>query len=83
MELGLEHPGKQLTRTGTSGGAVALDWNIRGRDGPGQERPGLQKEEEAAAARSGKENTNKSKKQWRERTRRTTVRNREEKEKKE
>ena len=28
-----------------------LDWNIRGRSGPGLERPGLHKDKEAAAAR--------------------------------
>ena len=42
MEPGLEHPGKQNTRTGTSGGqrpgtgasreAAAWDWNVRGCD---------------------------------------------------
>ena len=56
------------TRTGTSGEEVhtdwnirvaeALDWNIRGGSGQGFECPGLQKEEEATAARNGKENMN-------------------------
>ena len=55
-------------QTGTSGeetltewnirGAEALDWNIRGRSGPGLERPGLQKKEEATEARNGMENMN-------------------------
>ena len=67
-------------------------WNIRGsntpgqelrrRDRPGQERPGLQKEEEAVAARSGEENMSKSKERWRERSRRTRIGKKEEKEKK-
>ena len=62
-------------RTGTSGeevhtdwniwGAEALDWNVRGRSGPGLERPGLQKEEDMATERSGEENINKSKEQMR------------------
>ena len=30
MEPGQEQPGKQRTRTGTSGGEAALDWNVRG-----------------------------------------------------
>ena len=72
--------------------AWKADWNIRGsnapgqevrvRDGPGEERPGLQKEEEAVTARSGKENMNKSKERWRGRTRRTRIGKKEEKEKK-
>ena len=62
---------------------LTMDPNIRGRSGPGLERPGLKKEEEAAAARSGKESMNKSKERWRERTRRTRVGRREKKEKKE
>ena len=67
-EPGLEHPGKKRTRTRTSG-AEALDWNVRGRSGPGLERPGLHQEEEATAARrKGKENMNKSKVQRREDT---------------
>ena len=61
----------------------ALDWNVRGRSGPGLERPGLQKEEEAAAAGKGKENMNKSKERWRGRTRKKRVGKREEKEGKE
>ena len=36
----------------------ALDWNIRGRSGPGFECPGQHKEEEATAARNGKEDMN-------------------------
>ena len=58
MEPGLEHPGKQCARTGTSGGrepwtgtsgeATARDWNVLG----------PQKEEEMAAERSGKEHMN-------------------------
>ena len=42
-------------------GAEALAWNIGGRSGPGMERLGLQKEEEATTARKGKENMNESK----------------------
>ena len=61
----------------------ALDWNIRGRSGPGVEPPGLHKEKEAAAARKGKSNMNKSKERWRGRTRRTRVGKREKKERKE
>ena len=71
------------TRTGTSGEATHPDWNIRGRGVPGSERPGLQKGEEAAVARKGKENMNKGQEWWRERTRRTRVGKMEEKEKKE
>ena len=66
-EPGLEHPGKKGTRIGTSG-AEALDGNIRGRSGPGLERPGLHQGEEATAARKGKENMNKSNEQRREDT---------------
>ena len=39
----------------------ALDWNVRGRSGPGLERPGLHKEGEAVATGKGKEEMNKSK----------------------
>ena len=56
----------------------ALDWNVRGRSGPGLERPGLRKEEEAAAAGKGKEDMSKSKEQWRERTQKKRVGKREE-----
>ena len=52
MPLGLERPGKQRTRTGTSGGRKP--WT--GTSG----EAGLHKEEDAAAARSGKESMNKS-----------------------
>ena len=79
-------------RTGTSGEEVhtdwnmrvaeALDWNVRGRSGPGLERLGLQKEEDMATERSCEENMHKSKARWRRRTRRTIIRKREEKEKK-
>ena len=60
----------------------ALDGNVWGRSGPGLERPGLHKEEEAAAARNGIENMNKSKERWRGRTRKTRAGKREEKERK-
>ena len=63
MEPGLEHPGTQCTQTGTSGGAEALDWSVRGRSGPGLERPGQQEEKETAAERNREENKNKSKEQ--------------------
>jgi hypothetical protein len=65
-----EEKGRQAhgTRTGTSGetmrpdwnirGAEALDWNVRGGNGPGVERPGPQKEEEMAAERSDEEHVN-------------------------
>ena len=58
MELRLEHPGKQHTRTGTSGGRKP--WT--GTSG----EAGLHKEEDAAAARSRRESMNKSKERWRE-----------------
>ena len=74
---------KHGTRTGTTGEATHLDWNIQGRGGPGLERPGLREEEEAAAAKNRKESMNKSKERWRERTRRTRDGKREEKEKRE
>ena len=70
------------TRTGTSGEDMHLDWNVGGRSGPGLERPGLHKEEEAAAAINGKENVNKSKERWRGRTRKTRAGKREEKKQK-
>ena len=38
--------------------AVALDWNVRGGNGPGVERPGPQKEEETAAERREEEHVN-------------------------
>ena len=63
------------TRTGTSGeatrpdwsirGAKAHDWNVRGRSGPGLERPGQPKEEEKAMERSGEETLNEGKQQMR------------------
>ena len=65
-----EEKGRQAhgTRTETSGetmrpdwnirGAEALDWNVRGGNGPGVERPGRQKEEEMAAERSDEEHVN-------------------------
>ena len=58
MELGLQHPGKQRTRTRTSGGRKP--WTGTSGDA------GLHKEEDEAAARSGKESNNKSKERWRE-----------------
>ena len=65
METGQERPEKKRTRTGISGGRRSRTGRkIRGRSGPGLERPGLQKEE-AAAARHGKENMNKSDEGWR------------------
>ena len=65
METGLEHPGKKRTRTAVSGGRRRRTGRkIRGRSGPGLERPGLQKEEEAGVARNGKENMNKSHEWW-------------------
>ena len=65
---------------GRTGEAAHPDWNIRGRSGPGLELQGLDEDEEAAAARDGKENVSKG--WWRERTRRTGDGKREEKEKK-
>ena len=66
------------TRTGPSAekmhpdwniqGAECLEYNIQGRSGPGLERPGLHKEEKAAAAKKGKENMNKSEERMREAT---------------
>ena len=65
-----EEKGRQAhgTRTGTSGeamrpdlnigGAEALDWNIRGGNGPGVERPGPQKGQEMAVERSDEEHVN-------------------------
>ena len=61
MEPGLERPGEAMHPHWNIRGAEALDQNVRGRSSPGLERPGLQKEEETAAERSGKENMNKSK----------------------
>ena len=61
MEPGLEHLGRQYTRTGTSGGRrpwtgtsgdeAARDWNVRGN----------KKEKETATEGNGEENVNKSK----------------------
>ena len=65
----------------TTGEAAHPDWYIRGRGGHGWEGPGLQEEEEAAAARNSKECMHKSQERWRERTRRTREGKREEKEK--
>ena len=47
---GLEHPGTQRTRTGTSGDEVAREWNVRGNkqgegDGGGETRRGEQEQE--------------------------------------
>ena len=65
-----EEKGRQAheTRARTSGeamrpdwsirGAEALDWNVRGGNGPGVERPGPQKEDEIAAERSDEEHVN-------------------------
>ena len=39
-------------------GAEALDWNVRGGNGPGVERPGPQKEEKIAAERRDEEQVN-------------------------
>ena len=61
----------------------ALDWNVRGRSGPGLERPGLHKEDEAVAARKGKGNKHKNKERWRWRRREKRVGKQEEKEGKE
>ena len=71
------------TRTGTTREAGHQDWNIRGRGGPGWERPGLQEEDEAAAARKGKESKYKNWGRGRTRTRRARGGKREEKEKNE
>ena len=61
----------------------ALHWNVRGRSGPGLERPGLHKEEEAVAAEKIKENKHKSKKTWRGGARKKRVGKQEEKQGKE
>ena len=65
-----EEKGRQAhgTQTGSSGEAMrpdwnirraeALDWNVRGGNSPGVERPGPQKEEEMAAERSDEEHVN-------------------------
>ena len=68
MEPGLEHPGKQNTRTGTSGGrrprtgasgeAAAWDWNVRG-----CERRG-----DTVAENNGEKHMNKGKDQMRKDT---------------
>ena len=71
---GLEHPGGCGTRTSTGNpdrnirGSKAPGLEHPGGGSPGLERPGLHTEEEAAAARSGEENMNKSKEQGREDT---------------
>ena len=69
VEPGREQPEKQRTRTG--------------RGSPGLERPGLQEEDEAAAARNGKESKYKNRGRRRMRTRSTRGGKREEKEKNE
>ena len=61
MEPGLEHPGKQNTRTGTPRGAEARDWSVRGNSGLGLERPGLRKEGDTVAENNGEEHMNKGK----------------------
>ena len=71
------------TRTGTTREAAHQDWNIQGRGGPGWERPGLQEEDEAAAARNSKENNYKNRGRGRTRTRRARGGKREEKKKNE
>ena len=71
------------TWTGTTREAAHQDWNIRGRGGPGWERPGLQEEAEAAAARNGKESKYKNRGRGRTRTRRARGGKREEREKNE
>ena len=71
------------TRTGTTREAAHQDWNIRGRGGPGFERPGLQEEDEAAAARNSKESKYKNRGRGGTRTRRARGGKREEKEKNE
>ena len=48
---GLEHPGKQRTRTGTSGDEAAREWKVRGNkqgegDGGGETRRGEQEQEQ-------------------------------------
>ena len=67
------------TRTGTTREAAHQDWNIRGRGGPGWVCPGLQEEDEAAAARNGKESKYKNRGRGRTRTRRARGGKREEK----
>ena len=71
------------TRTGTTREAAHQDSNIRVRSGPGWERPGLQEEDEAAAARNGKESKYKNRGKRRTRTRRARGGKEEEKEKNE
>ena len=71
------------TRTGTTREAAHQDWNTWGRGGPGWERPGLQEEDEAAAARNGKESKYKNRGRGRTRTRRARGGKPEEKEKNE
>ena len=66
------------TRTGTSGEAKHLDWNIRGAEagdwsvrgssGLGLERPGLRKEGDTVAENNGEEHMNKGKDQMRKDT---------------
>ena len=73
----------RLTQTGTTREAVHQDWNIRGRGGPGWERPGLQEEDETATARNGKESKYKNRGRGRTTTRRASGEKREEKEKNE
>ena len=51
MCRGLEHPGTQSTRTGTSGDEAAREWNVRGNkqgegDGGGETRRGEQEQEQ-------------------------------------
>ena len=79
-EPGLEHPGKTCTRTGTSG--LWRPWTESSGVEAALERSGLHKEGEAAAARDGKENMNKSKERWRARTQKIRAGKGEEKERK-
>ena len=73
MEPGCEQPGKQRTRTGSSGSGAAQELINR-------ERPRLREDEAAVAARSDKECMNKSQERWRERTRKSRDGKREKKE---
>ena len=74
------HP---VPRTGTSGDATHPDWSVRGRSGPGLERPGQQKRRRRRRRRETERRTRTRARNRCRRTRRREGAKREEKEKKE
>ena len=65
MKPGLEHPGKQRTRTGTSGGRgpwtgtsgeeAARDWNVRGKEGKEEGKEQMRKDTKNKSREAGRE----------------------------